>query len=744
MNNRNAGTARGGAAQEDPQVDGLLRALEALGDIVGQQVRNQAATTAAPPEDPLVGNGNGGQLMHKMVKQFLDLKPLKFSGVGDPEAATHRIKEPEKAFALLRCNEEDKVTLAVYRLQGNAITWWQATQGRVFPEGTIPVWHVFVEAFNNKYFSECARERKMAEFMRPRQNRMSVDQYEAKFSELSMYAPRMVEDLVDGARRFRDGLKPESKDRLVPLNLKDYNEPYERAQLIERNMIERAAASGSRFVPSGRNERRFAKGQCWEEGRPSHLTGGMLWESRLPQGGQPCRNTQHNYESRPPAQGRVFAVSGEEAKDSPTVTGTVFLHDHIAYALFDPGATHAFVAEQFVKLVGLSPKSLGTVFKISTPLKDSVISAVGCPDCKLTIGGHEEVIDPIVFEMYDFDVIVGMDWLTKQRATMDCYHKAIRFNPLNGVSFEFIGSRGGTSTLLVSSQKATRLLESGCQGYLAIVVNTSVEEPRMEDITIVCDFPDVFPQELPGLPPNREIEFVIELISGTESISKVPYRMALSEPKELKVQLQELLDKGFVRPSASQWGAPVLFLRKKDGSLRLCIDYACLNRVTIKNKYPLPRIDDLFDQLQGASVFSKIDLRTGYHQLRIRKEDIPKTAFRTRYGHYEFTVMLFGLTNAPAAFMDLMNRVFKEYLDRFVIVFIDDILVYSRSYKDHEQHLRTILRTLRDHRLYAKFSKCEFWLTRVAFLGHVVSGEGISVDPAKIETVTDWPRPTTE
>ena len=183
-------------------------------------------------------------------------------------------------------------------------------------------------------------------------------------------------------------------------------------------------------------------------------------------------------------------------------------------------------------------------------------------------------------------------------------------------------------------------------------------------------------------------------------------------------------------------------MKKKDGSLRLCIDYRELNKVTIKNRYPLPRIDDLFDQLQGAQCFSKIDLRSGYHQLKIRDTDIPKTAFRTRYGHYEFLVMSFGLTNAPAAFMDLMNRVFKPFLDRFVIVFIDDILVYSRSAEEHEQHLRIVLETLRREQLYAKFSKCEFWLDSVAFLGHVVSKEGIQVDPKKIEAVIDWPRLT--
>ena len=187
----------------------------------------------------------------------------------------------------------------------------------------------------------------------------------------------------------------------------------------------------------------------------------------------------------------------------------------------------------------------------------------------------------------------------------------------------------------------------------------------------------------------------------------------------------------------------MLFVKKKDGTCRLCIDYRQLNKVTIQNKYPLPRIDDLFDQLQGAKVFSKIDLRSGYHQLRIRESNISKTAFRTRYGHYEFLVMSFGLTNAQAAFMDLMNRVFCPYLDKFDIVFIDDILVYSRSELEHERHLGLVLQTLRRHQLYAKFNKCEFWLSRVRFLGHVISADGIYVDPHKVEAVANWGQPTT-
>ena len=278
--------------------------------------------------------------------------------------------------------------------------------------------------------------------------------------------------------------------------------------------------------------------------------------------------------------------------------------------------------------------------------------------------------------------------------------------------------------------------------YLAFIRDTSVEPPPMDSVPVVQEFPDVFPSDLPGVPPDRDIDFAIDLEPGTKPISIPPYRMAPAELKELKDQLQDLLSKGFIRPSVSPWGAPVLFVKKKDGTMRMCIDYRQLNKVTVKNKYPLPRIDDLFDQLQGASLFSKIDLRSGYHQLKIRASDIPKTAFRTRYGHYEFLVMSFGLTNAPAAFMELMNAVFRPYLDSFVIIFIDDILVYSKTEEDHVRHLRIVLQRLREEKLYSKFSKCEFWLTSVTFLGYVVSKEGIRVDPAKIEVVKGWTRPT--
>lgn len=201
------------------------------------------------------------------------------------------------------------------------------------------------------------------------------------------------------------------------------------------------------------------------------------------------------------------------------------------------------------------------------------------------------------------------------------------------------------------------------------------------------------------------------------------------------MQLEELLAKGLIRPSVSPWGAPVLFVKKKDGTLRLCIDYRMLIKVTIKNKYPIPHIEDLFDQMKGAAVFSKIDLWLGYHQLIIKEEDILKTAFRTRYGHYEFIVVPFGVTNTPAAFMNLMNRVLHEYLDKFVLAFLDDISIYSRNEEEHLVHLQIVLQRLREHKLYGKLSKCAFFEEKIHYLGHIISKEGIAVDLDKIKAI---------
>ncbi|GJT54037.1 putative reverse transcriptase domain-containing protein [Tanacetum coccineum] len=297
--------------------------------------------------------------------------------------------------------------------------------------------------------------------------------------------------------------------------------------------------------------------------------------------------------------------------------------------------------------------------------------------CKLEIEGHVFDIDLIPFGHGSFDMIIGMDWLSNYKAEIICHEKVVRIPLPDGKVLRVVGERPKEKARLLMSAKAS--------------------DKKQEEIVVVRDFPKVFSDDLSGLPPIREIEFRIELIPGAMPVAKSPYRLAPSEMEELSGQLKELQDKGFIRPSSSPWGAPILFVKKKDGSFRMCIDYRELNKLTI-------------------------DLRSGYHQLRVHEDDIPKTAFRTRYGHFEFTVMPFGLTNAPAIFMDLMNRVCRPYLDKFMIVFIDDILIYSKTQEEHVEHLRLVLELLKKEKLYAKFSKCEFWLREVQFLRHVING----------------------
>ena len=396
-------------------------------------------------------------------------------------------------------------------------------------------------------------------------------------------------------------------------------------------------------------------------------------------------------------QARVYAVTQQDADAAPdVVTGIISILDHDAYTLVDPGATHSFASKHFLDRFQIKTQPLEGRMRVSLPAGDPLFSDRVIRDSRILIGGQEFPADLVALDMRDFDVVLGMDWLSRHKATLDCYKKEVKLHRPGKLEVKFRGMRRELYSNMISAMAVQRMLRKGCQGYLAYVVETEKEGTLVDEIPVVREFPDVFPDDIAGLPPDREVEFTIDLIPGTEPISIPPYRMAPAELRELKAQLEELLNKGFIRPSISPWGAPVLFVKKKDGSLRLCIDYRQLNRVTIRNQYPLPRIDELFDQLQGSRVYSKIDLRSGYHRLRVQESDVPKTAFRTRYGHYEFLVMPFGLTNAPAAFMDLMNRVFQPYLDRFVIVFIDDILVYSGSSEEHSEPLRIVLQTLRE------------------------------------------------
>ncbi|GJY53858.1 putative reverse transcriptase domain-containing protein [Tanacetum coccineum] len=375
---------------------------------------------------------------------------------------------------------------------------------------------------------------------------------------------------------------------------------------------------------------------------------------------------------------------------------------------FNGNAVEALQEPKFAPLLNVEPCIVNPGYAIEIADGKNVEVDIIIRDCKLELGNSLFTIDLIPLGHGSFDVIVGMDWLSKNKAVIACHEKVVEIPIKEGGILQVHGEH---------IWKASKAL-----------MNAKVDEPRISNIPVVRGFTDVFPEDLSGLPLQRQVEFRIDLVPGATLVAKSPYRLAPSEMQELSEQLQELQAKGFIRPSHSLWVAPVLFVKKKDGSFHMCIDYRELNKITIKNRYPHPRIDDLFDQLQGACYFSKINLRSGYHQLRVHEDDISKTAFRMRYGHFEFTVMPFRLTNAPAVFMDLMNRVCKPYLDKFVIVFIDDNLIYSKTKEELEVHLKLMLELLRKEKLYAKFSKCEFWLQEVHFLRHMVNQSGIHVD----------------
>nr|CAH68019.1 H0807C06-H0308C08.6 [Oryza sativa] len=598
---------------------------------------------------------------------------------------------------------------------------------------------------------------KKREFRALNQGSRSVTEYLHDFNRLARYAPEDVRTDEECQEKFLEGLNDELSYALMSTDFRDFQQlvdkairqedKYNRMEQKKRRAAQFKAQQGSnqrpRLVtgpqapsyPQGgsssvvRPQRQFYNNNTGNRGndnrnmvaRPA-ATPAQNQPVRKEQGSKPvvcfnCGDPGHyadkcpkprrvknapapNNSNVPAPKARVNHVAAAEAQNAPDVVlGTFPVNSIPATVLFDSGATHSFLSKSFASNLGMEVVSLGRPLLVNTP-GNQVFSTQYCPSATIEI---EEVPFPSslnLLESKDLDVILGMDWLSRHRGVIDCANRKVTLTSSNGETVSFF----------VSSPK-----------YHGVNLN----QVALQEIPIVQDYPDVFPEDLPGMPPKRDIEFRIDLVPGTNPIHKRPCRMAANELVEVKRQVDDLLQKGYIRPSTSPWGAPVIFVEKKDHTQRMCVDYRALNEVTIKNKYPLPRIDDLFDQLEGATVFSKIDLRSGYHQLRIREEEIPKTAFTTRLFH------------------ESDEQVFMEYLDKFVVVFIDDILIYSKTKEEHEEHLRLALEKLREHQLYAKFSKCEFWLSEVKFLGHVISSGGVAVDPSYVESVLSWKQPKT-
>ncbi|XP_076938849.1 uncharacterized protein LOC143607199 [Bidens hawaiensis] len=366
---------------------------------------------------------------------------------------------------------------------------------------------------------------------------------------------------------------------------------------------------------------------------------------------------------------QFFMLDTQKAAEIPDViTGTFPINNVYARVLFDSGANQSFINHKFYNLLNEPVVKLDNYYEVETANGDLIRIHEALSNATISLASYDIPIQLLPMTLPGFDVVLGMDWLAMNQAHILCSDNVIEIRTPNSKIIRIIGDKEAEKVGIISKVKASRCLSKECLAFMAFV--TKEPEPKkIEEVPVVSEFKDVFPDELLGIPPDREVEFKIDLVQGTSPIAKSPYRLAPTEMKELKKQLDELY---------------------------------------------------------------------GYHQLKVQEEDIPKTTFRTRYGRYEFIVMPFGLTNALTAFMDMMNQICKPHLDKFVIVFIDDILIYSKTEEDHQIHLRIMLETLRREKLYAKFSKCEFWFPEIQFFGRIVNEKGIQVDPAKIKAITKW------
>ncbi|XP_071928113.1 uncharacterized protein [Coffea arabica] len=632
--NQNQGPRGDGGDQVATAINRMIDLLARLVDQQGQVPGNQQ-------RDPEVGED-------RALERFQKFAPPKFLGGPEPEVAENWFERMEDIFAALHYTEERQVTFTVFQLEGAALSWWNVVRAKWEREQTPRTWLNFTREFNEKFLPPLIQEKREDEFIKLRQDTSSVAEYETQFTRLSKFAPELVVSEQKRIRRFIQGLNVEIQKDLATAQIDTFKGALEKAQRVERARFQvrtfqakrRGASSStlgrgdqnvpppkfgrgasgaqtagkprggapSRGAQSGRGQgqqRTVSQGvpapttraSCGYCGKPNH-TENNCWKKMRKC--LVCGSSKHQIATCPV---KIVTGTGRVPDSSEVVEGTIPVFHRLAKLLIDPGATHSFVNPAFMCGIAVNPVKLPYDLEVKTPTGDqSLFTNMVYKNCEIWVGERKLVGDLISLNLKGYDVIIGMDLLARYNAQLNCKTKVVEFS-IPGEATLRLDVRGRlASSALVSGIRARKLLSKGAQGYLAFLINTPGDKVKLEDVLVVNEFPDVFPDELKSMPPEWEIEFKIDLVPGTAPIAKMPYRMAPAELKELKLQLQDLLERGFIRESESPWGAPVLFVKKKDGSLRLCIDYRGLNDVTMKNKYPLPHIDELFHQLQGAVV----------------------------------------------------------------------------------------------------------------------------------------------
>ncbi|GJW31094.1 putative reverse transcriptase domain-containing protein [Tanacetum coccineum] len=704
-----------------PMTDAQIKALIARGiaDALAERDTDRSRNGDDNHDLGTDGRRNVSNVCECTYTNFLKCQPLNFKGTKGVVGLTQWLEKMESVFYTSNCIVACQVKFATCTLQESALPWWNShfrTFGHDIPYA-MP-WKTLKKMMTDKYCPRGDIKKLKTEMWNLKVKGTDVLSYNQRFQELALMCDRMFLEESDEVKKYVGGFPVMIYESVIASKPKTMQEAIEFAtELMDKKistLAKRQAENKRKFDDTLRNNQN--QQQPFKRNNVAHAyTAGP--GKKKPYGGSkplcPKCNYHHDGQCAPKctnykrighsardcksqpattnnnqrAQGanqRVltcFECGAQVARayvvgtagtnpNSNVVTGAFLLNNRYASILFDTGADRSFISTAFSSLIDIIPTTLDHGYDVE--LADSRIIWVNTliQGCTLNFLNHPFNIDLMPVEMGSFDVIIGMDWLSKYHAVIVCDEKLVRV-PFGNEILIFRGdesNNGYESRLnIISCTKTQKYLLKGCPIFWTYVTTKKAEdkskEKRLKDVPIVQDFPEVFPEDLPGLLPTRQVEFQIDLIPGTAPVAPVPYRLAPSKMKELSDQLKELSDKGFIRPSSSPWGAPVLFVKKKDGSFWMCIDYRELNKLTVKNRYLLPRNDDLFDQLQGSSVYSKIDLRSGYHQL---------------------------------------------------------------SKQEHEERLKLILKLLKKEQLYAKFSKCEFWIPKVQFLGHVIDSQGFS------------------